>query len=240
MTLESSRAMAEESSVASTASTHQMRMDLQGRLRNTKVAAHDAFLPVFEAIINSMCARKSWRLASSTRGRGGNQEQKDTVDRRKAIDGRLEELRQRKERIVEAYLYEGAINQEIYRSHVAKVEEELTLAKLDRYEAEIDEFDIEGTLAFAEHLVSHSSRLWMEAGLEQRLRLQKLFFPEGLSYDGKILRTPVTCPFFNNLEGTSSQASELVEENAFSRTRQVIRRVLTRSDHQGGLRNEHR
>ena len=31
-----------------------MRMDLQGRLRNTKVAAHDAFLPVFEAIVNSI------------------------------------------------------------------------------------------------------------------------------------------------------------------------------------------
>ena len=29
-------------------------MDLQGRLRNTKVAARDAFLPVFEAIVNSI------------------------------------------------------------------------------------------------------------------------------------------------------------------------------------------
>ena len=29
-------------------------MDLQGRLRNTKVAAKDAFLPVFEAIVNSI------------------------------------------------------------------------------------------------------------------------------------------------------------------------------------------
>ena len=31
-----------------------MRMDLQGRLRNTKVAVQDAFLPVFEAIVNSI------------------------------------------------------------------------------------------------------------------------------------------------------------------------------------------
>ena len=34
--------------------THGMRMDLQGRLRNTKVAARDAFLPVFEAVVNSI------------------------------------------------------------------------------------------------------------------------------------------------------------------------------------------
>ena len=34
--------------------THRMRMDLQGRLRNTKVATQDAFVPVFEAIVNSI------------------------------------------------------------------------------------------------------------------------------------------------------------------------------------------
>ena len=84
-----------------------------------------------------------------------------------------------------AYLYEGAIDKETYQSHLARVEEELTLARIDRYDAEIDEFDIEGTLAFAEHLVSHSSRLWIEAELDQRQRLQKLFFPEGLSSTAK-------------------------------------------------------
>lgn len=35
-----------------------------------------------------------------------------------------------------------------YQGHLARVEEELTLAKLDRYEAEVDELDIEGALAF--------------------------------------------------------------------------------------------
>jgi hypothetical protein len=62
----------------------------------------------------------------------------------------------------------------------ARLDRELTLAKIDRHEAEIDEFDIEGTLAFAEHLVTHASRLWLEASLGQRQRLQKLFSPKGL------------------------------------------------------------
>jgi hypothetical protein len=42
-------------------------------------------------------------------------------------------------------------------------------------------------------LGEHGEPLWIEAGLEQRL--QRLFFPEGLSYDGQEVRTPVTCPF---------------------------------------------
>ena len=33
---------------------HRMRMDLAGRLRNTKVAVQDAFLPLFEAVVNSI------------------------------------------------------------------------------------------------------------------------------------------------------------------------------------------
>ncbi len=33
---------------------HQIRMDLAGRLRNTKVAVQDAFLPLFEAVVNSI------------------------------------------------------------------------------------------------------------------------------------------------------------------------------------------
>ena len=51
--LESLKTMLEEPIAAST-SAHRMRMDLQGRLRNTKVASKDAFLPVFEAIVNSI------------------------------------------------------------------------------------------------------------------------------------------------------------------------------------------
>ena len=152
-----------------------------------------------------------------------NEDQKEATERRRAIEKRLDDLRQRKERIVEAYLYEGALDKETYQDHLARVEEELTLAKLDRYEAEVDELDIEGTLAFAEHLVTHSSRLWIETGLEQRQRLQALFLPEGLSFDGEEFRTPVTCPFFNNLEGTSRQASEMVEQKGFEPSTPTMR-----------------
>ena len=43
-----------EESIAVSSATHRMRMDLLGRLRNTQVAAQNAFLPIFEAIVNSI------------------------------------------------------------------------------------------------------------------------------------------------------------------------------------------
>jgi site-specific DNA recombinase len=144
-----------------------------------------------------------------------NVEQKDVVERRRAIERRIEELRRRKERIVEAYLYENALDKETYQRHMGRVEEDLTLAELDLYDVKVDEFDIEGTLAFAGHLVSHASRLWIEADLDQRQRMQKVFFPEGLSFDGKEFRTPLTCPFFSNFEGISGARERLVARRGF-------------------------
>lgn len=51
--MESSKTMTREP-IAMPSAMHRMQMDLRGRLRNTKVAAKDAFLPVFEAIVNSI------------------------------------------------------------------------------------------------------------------------------------------------------------------------------------------
>jgi hypothetical protein len=48
--------------------------------------------------------------------------------------------------------------------HPGCVEEELTLAELDLYDAKIDEFNLEGTRAFAAALVSNARRLGIQAG----------------------------------------------------------------------------
>ena len=45
----------------------------------------------------------------------------------------------------------------------------------------------ERTLAFRRALGVNASRLWIDAELDPRQRLQKVFFPEGVSYDGRVL-----------------------------------------------------
>ena len=89
------------------------------------------------------------------------------------------------------------------------------LADLDLYGVRIVEFDIEGTLSFAEHLVSKANRLWIQAGLDQRQRLQKVFFPEGVTFGGREFRTPLACPFFSNFAGTSGSSERLVGPTGF-------------------------
>jgi len=67
---------------------------------------------------------------------------------------------------------------------VDKLREELTLAKLDRHAEAGDELHVEGILAFAERILPRASDLWMQASPDYKQRLQQLFFPEGIAFDG--------------------------------------------------------
>jgi hypothetical protein len=52
-------------------------------------------------------------------------------------------------------------------------------------------------LNFAERVLPRASDLWIQASLEQRQRLQRLFFPEGVAFSGKSFdRTVVTSSLF--------------------------------------------
>ena len=71
--------------------------------------------------------------------------------------------------------------------------------------------DVDGVLAFAEHVLTNGARLWMELGLDQKQRLQQVLFPEGLRFDGEKFGTAVTCLAFKQMppdeSGNSGMAS---------------------------------
>jgi hypothetical protein len=78
----------------------------------------------------------------------------------------------------------------------------------------VDELDVEGILAFAERILPRASDLWVQASLDYKQRLQQLFFPEGITFDGnRFNRTAVTAPLFRYLE-----PGETVDERVVSRT----------------------
>ncbi|HMF99465.1 MAG TPA: hypothetical protein VKE96_34430 [Vicinamibacterales bacterium] len=66
-----------------------------------------------------------------------------------------------------------------------KLREELTLAQMDRHATEIEGLDVEGILAFAERVLPSAPNLWVRSSLAQKQRLQHVFFPDGIRFDGK-------------------------------------------------------
>jgi hypothetical protein len=84
----------------------------------------------------------------------------------------------------EAFLYERTIDIERYDRHRDKLSEELTLVQMG-HATELEELNVEGILAFAERVLPSASNLWVQTSLNQKQRLQRLFFPEGVRFDGK-------------------------------------------------------
>jgi hypothetical protein len=92
-----------------------------------------------------------------------------------------------------------------------KLREELTLAQIDRHTEAVDELDVQGILAFAERILPRASDLWVQASLDYKQRLQQLFFPEGIAFDGnRFNRTAITAPLFNYLAPSESAYEKMV------------------------------
>jgi hypothetical protein len=65
--------------------------------------------------------------------------------------------------------------------------------------------DCQPILAFAERILPRFSDLWVQPSLDYKQRLQQLFFPEGIAFDGdRFNRTAITAPLFNYLAPSES------------------------------------
>ena len=80
----------------------------------------------------------------------------------------MSELKTRLERLEEAFIYERSSDHSVYERQRDKLTEELTIAELELHDARIDDLDVEGLLAFAEHLMSNLGTTWFQANLLQR------------------------------------------------------------------------
>jgi hypothetical protein len=82
--------------------------------------------------------------------------------------------------------------------------------QIDKHSVDLEKFDVEGVLAFAERVLPRASDLWVQASLNQKQRLQQLFLGEGVAFDGKqFVRTAVTANSFNYLTAPEISQNEV-------------------------------
>jgi hypothetical protein len=121
------------------------------------------------------------------------------------------------------------------------VREELTFAQIDHHAEAVDELDVQGILAFAERILPRASDLWVQASLDYKQRLQALFFPEGIAFDGiRFNRTVVTAPLFNYLAPSESADEKMVSRTGIEPPAAGCRRTLDRPGGARGPRSEPR
>ena len=139
------------------------------------------------------------------------QRRAEAKDRTVEQEKRVKVIQQKLDRLDDAFLFQQSIDAKTYERQRDRLREELTLAQIDHHAEATDELDVQGILAFAERILPRASDLWVQASLDYKQRLQQLFFPEGIAYDGiRFNRTAVTAPLFNYLAPDQSAKESLV------------------------------
>ncbi len=126
-----------------------------------------------------------------------------------SLEHQIEELHGRKERLEEAFLYERTVDRETYDRQRDKLNEQIMLAEMQERDAKLEGYDVEAVLAFAEHVILNAARLWTEFSSDQKQRLQKVLFPEGVTFAKGEFGTAATCPLFKLLEKPVGAESSL-------------------------------
>ncbi len=81
----------------------------------------------------------------------------DIKEKAEAVERRIKAIRQRIDRLDNAFLYEQSIDIDTYDRHKERLNEELTLARMDRHHTELEEMDVEGILGFAERVLPRAA-----------------------------------------------------------------------------------
>ena len=122
------------------------------------------------------------------------------------LEKQVDELRDRKSKLNDAFVYKQVISRNDYEEMRAAVGAELATAELSLSRARIDEVEVEKVLDFAEDLLLNTTGVWQQSSLEQKQRLQQVLFPQGIEYSDGGYRTQEKTFLFKGLEGISQPA----------------------------------
>jgi site-specific DNA recombinase len=122
-----------------------------------------------------------------------------------ALKRHIEDLEQKRERLDETFIYEKAIDRKTYDRQRDKLNEQIVLAEMQERETKLENYDVEAVLNFAGHVILNAARLWTEFSCDQKQRLQKVLFPQGVTFADGIYKTAETSLFFKLLQESEGE-----------------------------------
>jgi site-specific DNA recombinase len=131
------------------------------------------------------------------------------------LKDRLKKLERQEQQLIDAFVQRRDISKAIFDDQMSKLKEESTLTKMNLHQLRLEELDVEALLNFSQHMLLNAARLWIEASLDQKQRLQKAIFPEGLSFSEGNFGTAKTSLVFQLLEAPITEKASLVSPTGF-------------------------
>jgi site-specific DNA recombinase len=137
------------------------------------------------------------------------QRQTDAISLVRTLEYRVDSLKMKRQRVIDAFLHERLIDRPTYQEQLDVLNEEIALVDLEIYDTKLEELDLEAALNFAMNALSNAAQFWSQCSPDQKQRFQRVLFPDGLVFEGESYRTATTCIAFSYLEGISEGKSSL-------------------------------
>ena len=122
----------------------------------------------------------------------------------------LNRLRERKQLLVEAFVYKRLIDRTTYQEQLDRLNEEIALGEINERDAQIEEIDVQCAVEFGEFVLLNAPRLWAQLSPDQKQRLQQLMFPRGVFFEDGAYRTDETSMAFFVLDEKEVKKESLV------------------------------
>ena len=107
-----------------------------------------------------------------------NTKQSDAVALARTFEHQIDELKDRKRKLLEAMVYQQTLTRAEYEELRTPLEAELSAADHNLAQARAAEVDVEKVLGFAEDLLLNVAGVWEKCSLDQKQRLQEVVFPQ--------------------------------------------------------------
>ena len=108
-----------------------------------------------------------------------------------------------------------AIDKAVFDDQLAKLREETTIVEMDLHQLKLEQLDIEAALSFSQYVIFNAPRLWVEASLDQKQRLQKALFPEGIQFSEGRFETGKCCLLFNMFGASNGEKANMACPTGF-------------------------
>ena len=138
-------------------------------------------------------------------------------EERERLERQVSAVRTKLDRISDL-VADGTLDARTYERQRDRLHQDLAVSESKLDETVTEQLDVEGVLGFAETVLTDASRLWEHTSPDNKRRLQRTLFPEGVTYEPGTaggLRTAVTCLAFNGLSDSQDAELSLVALRGF-------------------------
>lgn len=121
---------------------------------------------------------------------------------------KLTELENTRKTLVKKNM-EGLYDDDLFKEQDEDIKNQILVLKVQISDGSMEKLDIDTICRFAEHFIHNIAQTWKNADLETKQRLQKIIFPEGVTYHFPSIRTTSLSCLFKVFEDSGGENEHL-------------------------------